>query len=45
MKIDVSKIEGYEEMSAEESISVFSRLFGASMYADLRMWDEILIWS
>ena len=32
-------------MSAEESISVFSRLFGASMYADLRMWDEILIWS
>lgn len=29
-----------KEMSAEESISVFSRLFGASMYADLRMWDE-----
>lgn len=29
-----------KEMTAGESITAFSRLFGANMYIDLRMWEE-----
>lgn len=31
-----------KEMTAEESITIFSRLLGTNMYMDLRMWEGVL---